>query len=573
MAMTEQQTQLVIAAKSGDVRSFEQLYSIYYEKVYGFVRMILKNERDAEDVLQETFITAWRNLKNLENPPAFSVWIQVIAKNLCNMQLRRKNMALLLDVEQDIENCDTEESEDFLPAVYAERAELKDRLGRIIDSLSDVQRQTVILYYFNQLSVDEISQITECSPNTVKSRLFLARKTIRTEVEEQERKTGQKFYGVAGIPLLSLGTLIQSHMETLLIGKGTAYASLSVITNTILNPGTAGAVGNAAGYVAAPLSAPAMAPVGTPLVEAAAGSAAPAAGGSAGSAASGAAGGGAAGGAAGGAVPEAGGATSVAADAAGYTAANTMGTTAQSLQIGMEGIGTATKLTLGAKILAGITSVAFVGAAAVLAVILITGGDNITVPDNNNPDPGSNINIDPGVNPDVDPDTDPNTGSNTDPNTDPNSSQNGNVVYDYNDLSTAVADIPRKEALNEMYILLEGFWITDGDPFVGFLFDENGNHEIMYGLFFTEFGARGRIIGGHATGDYTAELTVLFPAVPANEVNSGRPESTETIFIDIAGLYAAGSTTIKVKTDKLDNGQWNTYQYGGLTFEQALNNK
>lgn len=241
MAMTEQQIQHVIAAKNGDKKSFEQLYTTYYSKVYGFARMILKNEHDAEDVLQETFITAWRKLDTLETPATFFVWIQIIAKNLCNMQLRRKNLAILLDADQDIENFELEEAEEMLPAVYAERADLKERLGRIIDSLSDVQRQTVTLYYFNELSVDEISQIMECSPGTVKSRLFLARKAIKTEVEEQERKSGERFYGVAGIAMLPFGKLIFAHMESWSIGQGAANASLSVIASAISDPEVAGA--------------------------------------------------------------------------------------------------------------------------------------------------------------------------------------------------------------------------------------------------------------------------------------------------------------------------------------------
>ena len=91
MAMTEQQVQLVVAAQNGDVKSFEQLYAVYYDKVYGFARMILKNESAAEDVLQEAFITAWQKLNTLQTPVTFFAWIQIIAKNLCKMQLRRKN--------------------------------------------------------------------------------------------------------------------------------------------------------------------------------------------------------------------------------------------------------------------------------------------------------------------------------------------------------------------------------------------------------------------------------------------------------------------------------------------------
>ncbi|MCL1802657.1 MAG: RNA polymerase sigma factor [Eubacteriaceae bacterium] len=246
MAMTEQQVQLVIAAQSGDTKSFEELFAIYYEKVYALARMITKNAGDAEDILQETFITAWRKLNTLKTPLSFSVWIQIIAKNLCNMQLRKKNMAIMLDAEQDIENIYMEESEEYLPVIYTERADLKERLGRIIDGLSEVQRQSIVLYYYNDLSVEEISGVMECSANTVKTRLFLARKAIRSEIEEQERKSGEKFYGIAGVPLMSLGKLIRAHIQSLSIGQRSAIDSFNVITNSILNTSSMNAAGRAA---------------------------------------------------------------------------------------------------------------------------------------------------------------------------------------------------------------------------------------------------------------------------------------------------------------------------------------
>ena len=232
MTISEKQTKLVLDAKNGNIKSFEELFAIHFKKVYGFARMILKNEKDAESVLEETFITAWKKLDTLESPSAFSVWIQIIAKTLCNMQLKRKNIAILLDAEQDIENLDLEDS-NFLPAVYAEKPDLKERLGRIIDNLSDLQCQTIVLYYFNELSVDEISNIMECSPGTVKTRLFLARSVIKAEVLEKENTSGQKFCDIEGIPMLPFGVLIRSHVEALSISRKAANVSFSAITNSI----------------------------------------------------------------------------------------------------------------------------------------------------------------------------------------------------------------------------------------------------------------------------------------------------------------------------------------------------
>ena len=534
MAMMEHQIQLVVAAQNGDVKSFEQLYAIYHEKVYGFARMILKNERDAEDVLQETFIAAWQKLNTLDSPPTFSVWIQIIAKNLCNMQLRRKNMVILLDAEQDIENFDTQESAEMLPAVYAERADLRERLGRIIDGLSEVQRQTVTLYYFNELSVDEISQVMECSPGTVKSRLFLARNTVKTEIEEQERKTGQKFYGIAGIPLLPFGKLIQSHMESLSINQSAASASLSAITNSIADSNGAGAVADGVA------------------------------------------------------------ANGIVADGATAKSAGLMITVA-----------TAKKMSLTAKIILSISSLVAVGFVAVLAVMMVTGGGKNNPSSSDDPaleissgtisEPGdSSIPAESSQTPISSETSEPSSMSSSavssqtpissetsDPGdssipaessqtTLPGSSSSGDTVYNNNNLSTAVADIPQKEALNEIYILLEGYWITESDPFVGFFKNANGDHEIEYGLFHTSFGARGKIIDGRATGTNEATLIVYIPAVPETEMDAPQPERTEKIRIDISGLNQSGDTTIKVKIENPDISGWHTYKPSGMNMDFIL---
>ena len=229
--MTYEQA-LVIAAKNGNKKSFEELYKKYYQKVYALARTTLKNDADAEDVLQQTFINAWQNISKLDDVTAFNTWIQRITLNQCYSLLRQRKENISIDFTEDDE--DTEpiqlESDIMLPEVYAEQADLKVRLGRIIDDLSDVQRQTIMLFYFDQFSVEEIAKIMDCSENTVKSRLFLARKAIKTEIEEQERKTGTKFYGIVGIPLLPFAKLFVEQVKNASISESVADSLLPSIT-------------------------------------------------------------------------------------------------------------------------------------------------------------------------------------------------------------------------------------------------------------------------------------------------------------------------------------------------------
>ena len=246
MAEKEYIITLVRSAQGGDSASFAELYNLYYQKVFAFIRTIVRNSADAEDILQLTFLNAWRNLDQLSDPAAFNTWIQVIARNLSTSHLRKKNFVLLLDAEKDDTPVDIEDTELLLPEVYAEQEDLSRRLGKIIDSLSDVQRQAVMLFYFDQLSVEEIAQVMECSTGTVKSRLFLARKTIRTEIEEQERKSGQKFYGLAGISMLGLSEIFARQAEAFSLPSSTAGSILERISSTIAQEATSAAQSAAA---------------------------------------------------------------------------------------------------------------------------------------------------------------------------------------------------------------------------------------------------------------------------------------------------------------------------------------
>jgi len=233
MAMNEYDINLVTSAKNGDTRAFEELYDRYYGKIFALACMTVKNEADAEDILQQAFLSAWRNMHALTSPEAFSTWLQKITLNQCYSLLRKKNIKILMDAESETEDFTEDESDEFLPAVYAERDDLRSRLGKIIDSLSEVQKQTVVLHYFNEQKVEEIAYIMECNVGTVKSRLFLARKAIRAEVEEEERKSGEKFYGVAGIPMLSLGSLLNGHFEAQLLTTDVIAKTIAAISEAI----------------------------------------------------------------------------------------------------------------------------------------------------------------------------------------------------------------------------------------------------------------------------------------------------------------------------------------------------
>ena len=208
------ESELVIRAKNGDTNALNLLLDHNKSYIYAIAFALLKNHEDAEDAVQKTMITVWQSIGSLESPEAFKSWLYRIAhtRSLNVLQSKKNNQVILDDDISDMPQLENMESEMMLPQAYAERDDLRDRLYRIIDGLSAVQRETIVLYYFNDRSVAEIAGIMDCSDNTVKSRLYLARHSIKTEIEEQERKSGEKFYGIA-VGALPIGYFVAEHVK------------------------------------------------------------------------------------------------------------------------------------------------------------------------------------------------------------------------------------------------------------------------------------------------------------------------------------------------------------------------
>ena len=235
MPMSDYERNLVSAVKNGDEKSFEELYKIYYKKVYFLAKTTLKNNTDAEDVLQQTFILTWKNISSLEDNDAFNTWIQKITLNQCHSLMRKNKPEVSIDDENDKQEILELESDLMLPEVYAQKEDLKIRLGKIIDGLSEVQRQSIQLYYFDEMSVDEIASVMNCSVGTVKSRLFLARNAIRTEIEEAERKTGTKFYGIIGVPVLAFSKVFSDQIAATSISPASGSSIFEKISAALFD--------------------------------------------------------------------------------------------------------------------------------------------------------------------------------------------------------------------------------------------------------------------------------------------------------------------------------------------------
>lgn len=150
----EKWRELTAKALKGNSVAFEELYSASKRSVYFICSKMLKSEDDAKDAVQNTYITAYQKLSSLDDGANFLKWINGIAANKCKEFFHGKALDLLDEkLDEGIEFAD----EEFIPEDYVTDLERRRIIMNIIETeLSDVQRQTVILYYYNQLTVSQI---------------------------------------------------------------------------------------------------------------------------------------------------------------------------------------------------------------------------------------------------------------------------------------------------------------------------------------------------------------------------------------------------------------------------------
>ncbi|NLB81259.1 MAG: sigma-70 family RNA polymerase sigma factor [Clostridiaceae bacterium] len=197
--------ELVAAALNGDKNAFARLYELTLQSAYYLALRILKNEQDAMDMVQDSYVEAFCSLERLKKPESFEAWIKHITANNCRDWLKKKKNVLIPDERQAVQTFGEIEEDDaeFLPQDLLELKGSAKMITDIIDALPEEQRMTVLLYYYNEMPVSYIAEFLSCPEGTIKSRLYGARAKIKAEVEAWEKK-GVKLYGMGATPMLAL---------------------------------------------------------------------------------------------------------------------------------------------------------------------------------------------------------------------------------------------------------------------------------------------------------------------------------------------------------------------------------
>ena len=261
--MAEDLKALVEAAGRGDSGACAALYRLSINGALGRARSMVRSEEDALDIVQESYIQAFRSLGSLEKPESFQSWLNRIVVNRCKNFLSRSK-PLRYDVSltgEEGEELDREdESIQFRPDASLDYSETKRMIREIVDGLPQQQRSCILLHYFQELKLSEIARILEIPENTVKSSIRYAKAKIKKEVQELERR-GVKLYAVPVLPFLrwameqstaelaaGSGGAVLSHTLEALGAGGASAAGGAAASQGAAAAGTGAAAGAAAGH-------------------------------------------------------------------------------------------------------------------------------------------------------------------------------------------------------------------------------------------------------------------------------------------------------------------------------------
>lgn len=175
--------ELIAAFQNGDTHAFEEIVSRYSAKAYSLASRLTRNGEDAEEVLQDVFVTVFRKIDRFEGKSSFSSWLYRVTVNSSLMKLRKKRQDQSVSIEDEAVQVSNTPS--TTPAYHIEgesgttRLQVSQALERAITSLPDEYRPVFVLRDIDGLSSKEVGEILELSIPAVKSRLHRSRLMLR----------------------------------------------------------------------------------------------------------------------------------------------------------------------------------------------------------------------------------------------------------------------------------------------------------------------------------------------------------------------------------------------------------
>ena len=164
---------LIRRIASGDRVAMQVLFARHHVRVYRFVLRLVRNETVAEDAISEVFLEVWRSAGRFEARSSVSTWLLAIARFKALSALRKRQ-----EVELDEQTAAAIEDQADDPETTLQKKDKGEVLRKCLSALSADHREIIDLVYYHEKSVEEVAEIVKIPENTVKTRMFYARKKL-----------------------------------------------------------------------------------------------------------------------------------------------------------------------------------------------------------------------------------------------------------------------------------------------------------------------------------------------------------------------------------------------------------
>jgi RNA polymerase sigma-70 factor (ECF subfamily) len=159
------------------------LFETYHDRIYRYVLGMVKNSAEAEELMQDTFLRAYRHGDSLRDPEAVRGWLYRIATHVCLDRLRQRRPLVSLNSEEDEDRVKPPVSQSPSPLEVSERKETSACVQRCLDFLPDKYRAVVLLHEAHSLTAPEIAELLGLTVTTVKIRIHRARRKLQKVME------------------------------------------------------------------------------------------------------------------------------------------------------------------------------------------------------------------------------------------------------------------------------------------------------------------------------------------------------------------------------------------------------
>lgn len=172
-------TELVIQIQNGDNSAFDELYHLTSKRAFFVAKEFVKNEDDAEDILQDSYIKALAKINELEKPETFVSWFNRIVANKSKDYIKKKKPSLFECDEDETYEVIADENTTFSPEENVDKEDLRKTVMQALDELSEDKKACIVMMYYEENSIGEIARCLEIPEGTVKTRLYHGRNELR----------------------------------------------------------------------------------------------------------------------------------------------------------------------------------------------------------------------------------------------------------------------------------------------------------------------------------------------------------------------------------------------------------